>query len=100
MKIYKTKNWGHIFWPYLRDEGGIANKRDAKPNREKQVFMWIGTSFEGNVRQPKGTEGIGKWPYEAFRVEAEGIQFVEKLVEKVDNLEYIIGLVYEMLKLK
>lgn len=33
MKIYKTKNRGHVFWPYLRDLDEMENKCDPKFRR-------------------------------------------------------------------
>lgn len=45
MKIYKTKNQGHIFLPYLRDEDEMENKKEPKLSGDKQLFMCIGTGF-------------------------------------------------------
>lgn len=49
------------------------------------------------------TIGIGKRPWESSNVGVESLEIVEKvekLVKKVDNLEYVVGLIYNTLKAK
>lgn len=38
------------------------------------------------------SKGISKRPQEPSRTEVEGVKFMETLVEKMDNLEYVVGL--------
>lgn len=48
-------------------------------------------------------KGIGKRPRKSSRGRVNRVEIVKKvkkLEEKVDNLEYIVGLVYKMLKAK
>lgn len=67
MKIYKTKNQGYVFWPYLRDEDEMANPKDPNPSRDRQIFQRIIVSEEGNVAQPISPMVIGKRPKESTR---------------------------------
>lgn len=75
----------------------------AVPLRDKQFSNCTAIGIEGNVVQPMRPKSIGKRPKESSRVRGNSVEIVdkvEKLKEKVDNLEYVVGLVYKMLKAK
>lgn len=104
MKIYKTKIRGFVFCPYLRDNDEMDNLNDPKPTMDnKQIFKHIAAGVEGNIAQSMRSMAIGKRPQESFKVGTKNVEImekVEKLEDKVDNLEYVVGLVYKMLKAK
>lgn len=86
----------------MRDEHEIANTRDPKPPKDKQVFVRICTSFEGNIGQPMRLKMIGKRARESFnsKANAKAAEFIRKLKDRVDNLKFVLGLIYKMLKAK
>lgn len=89
-----------MFWPYLRDTDKMENKWDPKPKRDQQVFMQIGTYCEDNGPQLKKAKNIGKRPRESLRARFGEFEVAERLVERIDNIEYVVSLLYKMTKIK
>lgn len=97
MKIYKATNCRHDFWPYFRDFNVMAKKHDLKHSKDQRVFNRIAPSFEAKVAQPKKVKHIEKWPRESVKMRAVNSKVVAQLEEKVNNLEYMVVLVYQIL---
>lgn len=65
--------------------------------------MCITVGVEGNVSPPMRLMGIGKMLRENSRVSNENVELVEKvsmLDSRVNDLQFVVGLTYKMLKSK
>lgn len=64
------------------------------------MFSKVGPGFKDEVAQLKKDKSIEKRPRNSVRVGVADFAFVARLEEKVDNLEYMVELVYKMLRSK
>lgn len=79
----------------------MDNMRDPKPSRDRQIFKYIFVDVEGKLASPLRPMGIGKRNKESSRVSNNNVELVDKVMKpksKVDDLQHVVGLIYEMSK--